>query len=70
MLVLARKCGQSLVIDGKILVKVIRVEGSQIYLGIEAPREVSVHREEIQDAINHQQQPKEAREWNFKNKVG
>ena len=46
-----------MVIDGKILVKVIRVEGSQIC-------------EEIQDAINHQQQPKEAREWNFKNKVG
>jgi len=51
MLILSRKVGQSIVIDGRIIVKVVRVEGDQIKLGVEAPPEVAVNREEIQREI-------------------
>jgi len=48
MLIPARKQGQSIVIGGNIKVKVVRVEGDQVKLGIEALRDVPVHREESQ----------------------
>ena len=47
MLVLARKVGQSLVIDGNIRVTVLSVKGNTIRLGIEAPKEILVEREEL-----------------------
>jgi carbon storage regulator len=52
MLILSRKVGQSIVINGNVVVKVVRVEGDQIKLGIDAPREIAVHREEIQAEID------------------
>jgi carbon storage regulator len=52
MLILSRKVGQSIVIAGNIVVKVVRVDGDQIKLGIQAPPEVPVHREEIQAEID------------------
>ena len=51
MLILSRKVNESIVIDGRIIVKVVRVEGDQIKLGIQAPRDVPVHRQEIFDEI-------------------
>ena len=51
MLILSRKPGETLVIDGRIRVKVLRVEGEVVKLGIEAPLEVSVHRQEVYDEI-------------------
>jgi carbon storage regulator len=51
MLILSRKTGESLVIDGRIRVKVIRVEGDVVKIGIDAPAEISVHREEVYDEI-------------------
>ena len=48
MFIQARKVGQSIVIGGNIIVKVVRVDGDQIKLGIQAPTTVPVHREEIQ----------------------
>ena len=51
MLILSRKPGETLVIDGKIRVKVIRVEGDVVKLGVEAPAEVSIHRQEVYDEI-------------------
>ncbi len=47
MLILSRKPGQSLVIAGNIRVKVLDSEGGRVRLGIDAPAEVEVHREEI-----------------------
>jgi len=52
MLILTRKLGESIIIDDNIVVTVLGVKGSQIRLGIDAPKEVSVHREEIQERIN------------------
>ena len=46
-LILTRRIGESLVIGESITVRVLSVKGNQVRLGIEAPREVSVHREEI-----------------------
>jgi len=47
MLVLSRKRGDWLVIDGSIRVRVIEVKGDSVRLGIEAPKEVPVHRHEV-----------------------
>jgi len=49
MLVLARKPGEQIVIDGNIRLTVIAVKGSQVRLGIAAPPEVTVDRKEIHD---------------------
>ena len=51
MLILSRKAGESIVIDGRIIVKVVRVEGDMIKLGIDAPADVPVHRQEVYDEI-------------------
>ena len=47
MLILSRKISESVVIDGRIIVKVVRVEGDVVKLGIEAPLDVPVHRQEV-----------------------
>jgi carbon storage regulator len=51
MLILSRKPGESIVIDGRIVVKIIRCEGDMVKVGIEAPREVPVHRQEVYEEI-------------------
>ena len=47
MLVLARKFNESIVIDGGIKITVVEIRGNQIRLGIEAPKEVGIMREEV-----------------------
>ena len=47
MLILSRKPGESLIIDGRITVKVVRLDGDVVKLGIEAPNDIPVHREEV-----------------------
>jgi len=56
MLILSRKSGESLVIDGRIHVKVVRVEGDVVKIGIEAPADVPVHRQEIYEEIQRSNQ--------------
>ncbi|MGB1536734.1 MAG: carbon storage regulator CsrA [Pseudomonadales bacterium] len=51
MLILTRKVGETLVIGGDIEVTVLGQKGNQVRLGVEAPRDVSVHRQEIQDRV-------------------
>jgi len=51
MLVLSRKVGESVVIGGDVIVTVLEVRGEVIRLGIDAPREVVVHRSEVVEAI-------------------
>jgi carbon storage regulator len=48
MLVLSRKSGESIVIDGDIKVTIVKVRGNRVRLGIEAPSNVTVKRTEIQ----------------------
>jgi carbon storage regulator len=47
MLVLTRKKAQSIVIAGDVVVTVIAIRGEQVRLGVEAPREVPIHRQEL-----------------------
>ena len=51
MLILSRKLNESIIIDGKIVVKVLRIDKDTVKLGIQAPSELPVHREEIHEAI-------------------
>lgn len=51
MLILSRKINESIVIDGRITVKVMRVDGDVVKLGIAAPKDVPVHRQEIYEEI-------------------
>lgn len=51
MLVLARKVGQSIVINDTVEILVIEVRGDQVRLGIEAPRTIPVHRKELLEQI-------------------
>ena len=52
MLVLSRKKNESIVIDDKITVTVVEIRGDKVRLGIVAPKEVPVHRQEVFDAIH------------------
>lgn len=52
MLVLTRRIGETIVIGGIIEVTILGMNGNQVKIGINAPKEVSVHRSEIQDKIN------------------
>ncbi len=47
MLVLSRRIGESIVIGNEVVVRVIDVRGDQVRLGIDAPRDVQIHREEV-----------------------
>jgi carbon storage regulator len=51
MLILTRRVGESLVIGDDITITVLGVKGNQARLGVNAPRDVAVHREEIMDKI-------------------
>lgn len=51
MLVLSRKTNESIIIDGRIKVVIVEVRGDKVRLGIEAPKEMPVHREEVAEAI-------------------
>ena len=56
MLILSRKPGESIVIDGRITVKIVRVEGEVVKIGIEAPADVAVHRQEVYEEIQRSNQ--------------
>ena len=56
MLILSRKPGESIVIAGNIHVKVVRVEGEVVKIGIEAPSSVPVHRQEVYEEIQRSNQ--------------
>jgi len=56
MLVLSRKKNESIVINDNIAIVVIEIRGDKVRLGIEAPKEVSVHRREVYDAIRRDEQ--------------
>lgn len=51
MLILTRKVGETIVINDNIRVTVLQVKGNQVRIGIEAPSEVAVHRQEIHERI-------------------
>ncbi len=54
MLILTRRVGEALMIGDEVTVTVLGIKGSQVRLGVDAPRTVSVHREEIYERIQHE----------------
>lgn len=52
MLVLSRKKNESIVINNDITIVVVEIRGDKVRLGVEAPKEVPVHRREVYDAIH------------------
>lgn len=55
MLILTRRVGETLMIGDDVSVTVLGVKGNQVRLGINAPKNVAVHREEIYERIRHEQ---------------
>jgi carbon storage regulator len=55
MLVLSRKKNESIVIDEHIVITIVEIRGDKVRLGIEAPKEVPVHRAEVHAAIHAEQ---------------
>ena len=54
MLVLTRRPGESIIVGKDIVITVIEIKGGQVRIGIDAPREVQVHREEIYEQVRQE----------------
>ena len=59
MLILTRRVGETLMIGDQVTVTVLGVKGNQVRIGVNAPKDVAVHREEIYDRIRQEHDQKD-----------
>jgi carbon storage regulator len=57
MLILTRRVGETVMVGNDVAVTIVGVKGNQIRIGIDAPKNVAVHRKEIYERIRHEQHP-------------
>jgi carbon storage regulator len=55
MLILTRRVGETLMVGDDVVITVLGVKGNQVRIGINAPKEISIHREEVYNRINQAQ---------------
>ena len=60
MLVLSRKKNEAIIINDDVTIVIVEIRGDKVRLGIEAPKEVSVHRKEVFDAIKRYESTNQA----------
>ena len=56
MLILTRRIGESIIIDDQITITALQIKGNQMRLGIDAPKDIAVHREEVYQRIQEEKQ--------------
>ena len=69
MLILTRRAGETLMVGDDVTITVLGVKGNQVRIGVNAPKHVSVHREEIYQRIQREKEQKEDDQDNLGNQM-